>query len=79
MKQIKLAQRQVYSNHHVISIGLSGDLGYVSIQDNGLYPDGDSRMDRKNLGFDNMMIPLMSRNDLKELKVAIDEVLKNSK
>jgi hypothetical protein len=51
----------------------------VSITDNNLYPDSDSRTERRDLGFSSMMIPLMTREQLKDLKTAIDEVLKNSK
>jgi hypothetical protein len=78
-KQFKLAQRVVSVRGHDFSIGLTGDCGFVSIWDRNLYPEGDSRDDRRNLGFDNMMIPLMTREDLKSLKIAIDEVLKHSK
>ena len=69
-----LAQRQVYANGHLVSVGLTGDVGYISIIDNNLYPDEDSRGQRKDL-----MIPLMTREQLKDLRTAIDEVLKNSK
>ena len=53
--------------------------GSLSITDRNLYPDSDSRSERRNLGYDTMMIPLMTREDLKDLRTAIDEVLKNSK
>lgn len=75
----KLAQRIVNSNGHDISIGLTGNVGYISITDSNLYPDDDSRSERRNLNFNTMMIPLMSRDDLKQLRIAIDEVLKHSK
>lgn len=75
----KLAQRQVNSKGYEISIGLTGDIGYISVEDRNLYPDGDSRAERRNLNFNTMMIPLMSREDLKDLHVAIGEVLKNSR
>ena len=75
----KLAQRQTYSNGHIISIGLTGNIGYISIEDNNLYPDNDSRADRRNLQFNKIMIPLMTKEDLKDLHTAIGEVLKNSK
>ena len=78
-KQLKLAQRQVFSNHHDFCISLIGNLGYISITDNGLYPDDDSRTERRNLNFNTMAIPLMTRKDLKDLHTAIGEVLKNSK
>ena len=78
-KQAKLAQRQVSSNHHDIHVSLIGDIGSISITDNGLYPDEDSRTERRNLNYNTMMIPLMTREDLKDLYVAIGEVLKNSK
>jgi hypothetical protein len=77
--QHKLAQRQISTNGHTISVGLTGNIGYVSITDNNLYPDSDSRTERRDLGFSSMMIPLMTREQLKDLKTAIDEVLKNSK
>ena len=79
MTKQKLAQRQVISNGHTISIGLIGDVGYVSIEDRNLYPDDDSRSERRDRGFERMMIPLMTREDLKDLHTAIGEVLKNSK
>lgn len=47
----KLAQRLVNANGHRVSVGLIGDIGYISIEDNNLYPDGDSRADRRDLGF----------------------------
>lgn len=78
-KQFKLVQRQVVSNHHDIHISLIGNIGCVSITDNGLYPDEDSRSHRRDLNFNTMMIPLMTREDLKDLHTAIGEVLKNSK
>ena len=67
------------SNGYVISVGLTGDIGYISIEDCNLYPDDDSRTKRRDLNFNRMMIPLMTRDDLKRLRTAIDEVLKNSK
>lgn len=79
MKKQKLAQRQTNANGYDISIGLTGDIGYISIRDNNLYPDGDSRTDRRDLNFHTMMVPLMTRQQLKNLHVAIGEVLKNSK
>lgn len=75
----KLAQRQVVSGHHDISISLIGDLGCIEISDNGLYPDEDSRTHRRDLGFNSMMVPLMTREDLEDLYTAIGEVLKNSR
>jgi hypothetical protein len=78
-KTSKLAQRQAYANGHNISIGLVGDIGYVSIEDNNLYPDGDSRADRRDMNFNRMMVPCMTREQLKDLHTAIGEVLKNSK
>jgi hypothetical protein len=79
MKNQKLAQRQTYVNGHIISIGLSGNIGYISIEDNNLYPDEDSRSDRRDLQFNKIMIPIMTREQLTDIKTAIDEVLKNSK
>jgi len=75
----KLVQRQIISKGHIISIGLGGDIGYISIEDNNLYSENDSRSQRRDLMFNKIMIPLMSREDLKDLKIAIEEVLKNSK
>ena len=75
----KLAQRQTYSNGHQICVGLTGDIGYVSIEDNNLYPEGDSRADRRDMNFNRIMVPVMTREDLKDLHTAIGEVLKNSK
>jgi len=77
-RQFKLAQRQVASNHHVIDVSLTGNIGMISITDNGLYPDDDST-ERRNLNYHTMMVPLMTREQLKDLRTAIDEVLKNSK
>lgn len=78
-KTSKLAQRQAYANGHNISVGLTGDVGYISIEDNNLYPDGDSRADRRDMNFNRMMVPCMTREQLKDLHTAIGEVLKNSK
>lgn len=75
----KLAQRQVYLNQHIINVGLTGNVGYISIEDNGLYPDEDSRTHRRDLGFNSIMIPQMTRQQLKDLRKSIKEVLKNSK
>jgi hypothetical protein len=78
-KTPKLAQRQTNARGYEISVGLTGDVGYISIDDRNLYPDDDSRSDRRNAGFNTMMIPLMTREDLKDLHTAISEVLKNSR
>lgn len=75
----KLAQRQVYSNGHNISVCLTGNIGYISIEDNNFYPVGDSRADRRDMNFNRIMIPCMTREQLKDLHIAIGEVLKNSK
>lgn len=75
----KLAQRQTNANGYDISVGLTGDVGYVSITDNNLYPDSDSRADRRNMNFHTLMVPLMTRQQLKDLHIAIGEVLKHSK
>lgn len=72
----KLAQRQTCPNGYTIAIGLTGNVGYISIEDRNLYPDSDSRTERRNL---NYMVPCMTREDLKDLRTAIDEVLKNSR
>ena len=79
MTKTKLAQRQTYSNGHIVSVGLTGNVGYISIEDNKLYPDEDSRAKRRDLGYNIIMIPLMTREELIDLRIAIDEVLKNSK
>jgi hypothetical protein len=79
MTKTKLAQRQTYSNGHIVSVGLTGNIGYISIEDNNLYPDEDSRAERRDLGYNRIMIPLMTRADLNDIRIAIDEVLKNSK
>ena len=69
-----LEQRMVYLNGRMVTVGLTGDLGYIAINDTNIYPDGDSREQHKET-----MIPLINKADLKALKVAIDEVLTNSK
>jgi len=79
MKNQKIAQRQSYANGHIISIGLTGNIGYISIEDNNLYPEGDSRCDRRDLQFNKLMIPVMTREQLTDIKTSIEEVLKNSK
>jgi len=78
-KQQKLAQRITYANGHKIYVGLTGNVGYISIEDNNLYPDHDNRSERRNLNYHTMMIPCMTREQLKDLHIAIGEVLKNSK
>jgi hypothetical protein len=79
MIKTKMAQRQTYSNGHIVSVGLVGDVGYISIEDNNIYPDEDSRAERRDKMFNRIMIPLMTREQLKDLRAVIDEVLKNSK
>ena len=78
-KESKLAQRTLSVNGHDVSVGLTGNVGYLSIADRNLYPDEDSRADRRDLNFNSLMIPLMTREQLKDLHIAIGEVLKNSK
>ena len=78
-KESKLAQRILSVNGHDVSVGLTGNVGYLSIADRNLYPDEDSRADRRDLNFNSLMIPLMTREQLKDLHIAIGEVLKNSK
>lgn len=78
-KVSKLTQRQVWSNGHSINVGLIGNLGYINVTDNNIYPDEDSRTKARDLGYNTLTIPLMTREDLKDLRTAIDEVLKNSK
>jgi len=79
MKNNKLAQRTTMCNGHRISVGLTGNVGYISIEDNNIYPDNDFRATRGDLNFNTLMIPLMTRQHLKDLHTAIKEVLKNSK
>jgi len=78
-KTSKLAQRIINAKGMDISIGLTGNVGYISIEDRNLYPDDDSRSERRNLNYHKMMIPCMTREQLKDLHIAIGEVLKNSK
>ena len=75
----KLIQRQVYVNQHIIDISFVNEIGWMSITDNGLYPDDDSRTKRRNLGYNTMMTSSLSREDLKDLKKAINDCLKLSK
>lgn len=75
----KLTQRQVWSKGHSINVGFNGKIGYINITDHNLYPDYDSRAEAMNLGYNTLTIPLMSKEQLKELRTAIDEVLNNSK
>ena len=79
VKKLKLAQRNISVKVYYIGVGLVGDVGYIEITDNNIYPDNDSRAERQDKHFNTMMIPLMTRTQLKELNVAIKEVLKNSK
>jgi hypothetical protein len=79
VKETKLAQRNISVRGHYIGVGLVGNIGYIEITDNNIYPDNDSRAERLEQNFNTMMIPQMTREQLKELKVAIKEVLKNSK
>ncbi len=72
--------RDIYvAQGYRVDIGLTADVGYVTITDNQLYPEYDERAKRRELGYNSMMIPLMTRKDLKRLNKAIKEVLKNSK
>jgi hypothetical protein len=75
----KLAQRIISVNGQDISVGLTGDIGYMCITDRNLYPEDDSRSVRRDMGFETHMISNMTRGDLTRLKIVIDEVLKNSK
>lgn len=77
-KQPKLSIRQAYSKGHDITISLIGDCGSLTITDRRLFPDSDSRAERMNLGYNTLTIPEMTREDLKRLKTAIKEVLKES-
>lgn len=77
-KQPKLAIRQAYAKGHDIHITLIGDNGSLTITDRSLYPDSDSRAERLNLGYNTLTIHQMTREDLKRLKTAIKEVLKES-
>ena len=78
-KQPKLAIRQVYASGHEIHVTALGNFSSLTITDRRLFPDSDSRAERKNLGYDTMTIPEMTRADLKRLKTAIKEALKESK
>ena len=78
-KTHKLAQRDVSLKGHYVSVGLFGDIGHIEITDNNIYQEGDSRFDRQEENFNTMMITQITREQLKELKLAIKEVLKNSK
>ena len=78
-KQPKLAIRQAYAKGHDIHVSLIGDCGSLTITDRRLFPDSDSRAERMNLGYNTLTIPEMTREDLKRLKTAIKEVLKESK
>lgn len=49
-KQPKLEIRQTYCKGHDISVSLIGDLASLTITDNRLFPDEDSRTERRNLG-----------------------------
>jgi hypothetical protein len=60
MTKTKLAQRQTYSNGHIVSVGLTGNVGYISIEDNKLYPDEDSRAKRRDLGYNIIMMKFAS-------------------
>lgn len=75
----KLAQRQLILSSYTVNISLIDNSGYIYMRDNGLYPDEDSRSLKKELGFNNTIIGPISRESLKNLKIAITEVLKNSK
>jgi hypothetical protein len=77
-KQPKLAIRQSYAKGHDIHVTLIGDCGSLTITDQRLFPDSDSRAERMNLGYNTLTIPEMTREDLKRLKTAIKEVLKES-
>lgn len=79
MTKHKLAQRQTYANGHIISVSLVGNCGSISIEDNNFYPDEDSRADRRYMNFNRIMVPLITREQLKDLHTAISEVLKTSK
>ena len=75
----KLIHRQVYANQHIIDVSLVNGIGRISITDNGLYPDNDSRTERRGLGYNTMAAPLLTRENLIELKQAINDCLKLSK
>jgi hypothetical protein len=75
----KLAQRQTHIKGYDISVALTGDIGYLMIADQNLYPDHDSRSERRDKGYSTFMVPLMTREALEDLHTAIGEVLKYSK
>jgi hypothetical protein len=78
-KQPKLAIRKARTKGHEFCITLISDSGSFTVSDTRIFPDEDNRSERRNLGYDTMTISEMTRQDLKSLKTAIKEVLKNSK
>jgi hypothetical protein len=75
----KLIQKQMSCGSHIIYISLIDNTGSVTITDNGLYPDSDSRSHRRDLNFNTITVPLMTRDNLKELYTTIGEVLEKNK
>lgn len=76
MANKKLRVEKAFINGHFVEVTLIGDLTSIAIEDNNLYPDSDSRSQRRDLNFHRMMIPLMNRKQLKEIRDVIDNVLK---
>ena len=74
----KLVQRIISCQGHDVVVGLDSNIGYMSITDRNLYPDEDSRSHRRDQGFDSMMIPMMTREDLLSLRDCISEILESS-
>ena len=63
-KQSKLVIRQNSFNGHTVSVGLTGDVGYIKITNNNLYPNSHSGSKRKDMNFNTMMIPPMTREQV---------------
>jgi len=76
MANKKLRVEKALINGHFVEVTLIGDLTSIAIEDNNLYPDNDSRSERRDLNFNRMMIPLMKRKQLREIRDIIDKVLK---
>jgi|688.fasta_scaffold00478_107 hypothetical protein len=76
---MKFVQKQIVLGTYLINIDLINNTGYVSMMDNAIYPKEDSRATKRDLGFNTTTIGPITRKGLKDLKIAIEEVLKNSK
>ena len=76
MTNKKLRIEKALINGHFVEVTLIGDLTSIAIEDNNLYPDRDSRAIRRDMLFNRIMIPLMNRKQLREIRDIIDKVLK---